>query len=328
MNWNLILNALWEYIERLWNYFGIGSIIIIWLVLLVLIHIVYPFLKRILLFPKRKKAKRKIESFFNRDLKPTCVFLDHASGEYILNDSRITISHTRPSFSLIKNVFNQIPESQISDYRQLENSITPSYGVAFISHNRLQAYEADEAHWFEVQLYETDSLTKCILNDWIKLSHKTEKRLNQPALINSIFPFATSLHIAINLYFKSFGHYYILLSDSDSFSIDFEISPSHISGKKNLAPELKKTCMPIIGEKKLCSNNDISFTDIGFDSENMIVYIIGSLQVNKPPKSLNYKRIIIDEVLKEFSNQTPRDDKQELLLYSWINLRSKIITVH
>ena len=323
MNWiqyfNLQLVEFWEQL----NLFG--EVLIIWLIVVCIYNVVWPIIKHIYLAFSRRKKQNEILSFCNKNLKPCCLFLDHAAGAYVLSESSIS-EDTDKQFDLSKHVLPKIPTSGINNYFIFDNNLSSCYGVCFFTHNRLQAIEADEAHWFRLKLYRTDYITRSILRERIQQSKVNKSKLKQTVDLNSIYPFVTSVHFAINLYYQHLGEYHLLLSESNRFYFDLEITPDVFNCTNNCLSKVIAYFEGIIENKGMNRLSNIHLTDIGFDSNNMQLIIIGHACVEYTKSFKVQNHIKIDNITKNITIDNNEDDYKSLFVYSCVNLRTFIKT--
>ena len=213
-----------------------------------------------------------------------------------------------------------------NNYFIFDNNLSSCYGVCFFTHNRLQAIEADEAHWFRLKLYRTDYITRSILRERIQQSKVNKSKLKQTVDLNSIYPFVTSVHFAINLYYQHLGEYHLLLSESNRFYFDLEITPDVFNCTNNCLSKVIAYFEGIIENKGMNRLSNIHLTDIGFDSNNMQLIIIGHACVEYTKSFKVQNHIKIDNITKNITIDNNEDDYKSLFVYSCVNLRTFIKT--
>ncbi len=298
---------------------------LIWVFGLILFNVLIPAIKFILFFPRRRKERNTVLSYCNRNLKAHSYFLDHAAGAYVIAESSLSIDNEK-NVERGADIINALSAESSTEFNE-SLSIPKCYGVSFFSHNRLQAIEADEAHWFTINLYNSDVITRAALREIIKLRKQSNNSINQAIEINSLYPYVTSLRIAVNVYYEHLERHYILLSQSNSFFLETEVSPSNYDGNGNFS-----TRLPLLFEEAMSSLfinpiEDIIFTDIGFDPVNYCLYIIGQLPI-KDTRTIRkqYTHKNINFVFKDLDSieEGHMSPKELLFIYSVANLRSCI----
>ena len=197
--------------------------------------------------------------------------------------------------------------------------------MSFFAHNRLQSIEADEAHWFTIKLYRTDFITRSILQEIVKHSKKNKNKLNQAVDINNIYPFVTSVHFAINPYYKHNGKYHILKSEKDCFFFDIEVTPYVFDGTNNFSSKVIGLFEEKIKQEGFNQITDVYLTDIGFDSKNLQLIVIGNVGIEYTKKLRKKKHIKISNMRKILMSIEDENDYNALFIYSCINLQTFII---
>lgn len=311
--------AFWKDLDVFWGVF------LIWVFGLILFNVLIPAIKNILFLPRRRKERNTVLSYCNRNLKAHSFFLDHAAGAYVIAESSLSIDNEK-NVERGADIINVLSIESSTVFNE-SFSIPKCYGVSFFSHNRLQAIEADEAHWFTIKLYNSDVITRSALRELFKLRQKSINPFNQAIEINSLYPYITSLRIAVNAYYEHLEKHYILLSQSNSFFLETEVSPSIYDGNGNF-----NTRLPLLFETAMSSLSinpieDIIFTDIGFDPVNYCLYIIGQLPI-KGTRTIRkqYTHKNINFVFKELDSieKGHMSPKELLFIYSVANLRSRL----
>lgn len=326
MNWIQYFNMLSSNMVDFWHRLNLWEeVLFIWLTGIFFINVFIPFFKYIYLVLFRSKKQKKMISYCNRNLKPCCLFLDHAAGTYVLSASTIVIDKDRQLF-LSKDIISEVPLNGIRNFFDFDGNVSKCYGVSFFAHNRLQSIEADEAHWFTFKLYRTDLITRAILKEVIKCSKKKNSKLDQAVDINNIYPFVTSVHLVVNLYYKRRGRYYLLISKENRFLFDVEVTPNIFDGTNNFSSEIVDFFENLIREEGFNPLTEVCFTDIGFDSNNLQLLIIGHACIDYSNILKNRKHLKINNNVKEIMALIDeKDDYKSFFAYSCINLRTFIL---
>ncbi len=325
MSWIQYYNQFLIIISDYWKEFNLWEgVLFIWIFGVLFSNIVLPLIQYIFFRLSRSKQQKMVLSHCNINLKPACLFLDHAAGAYILSESSIIVEKDK-QFYLSKDVIQKIPTSNIDKYLDFSYNTCECYGVSFFAHNRLQSIEADEAHWFMIKLYRTDYITQAILREGIRQSQKKNIKMNQAVDINGIYPFVTSVHFVLNVYYQHFGAYYILMSEKNCFYFDVEVSPNVYDGENNFLLDIVSFFEEMIKREGLIQLADVNLTDIGFDSNNMQLIVMGHVHVDYSKTLRNKKHIRISNLSKIKSFIDDKNDYKSFFAYSCINVRTYII---
>ncbi len=326
----MTLNSLFKLFDELQSMAWWKELLIIWIISFVIVRIIIPAIKKYIIeYPLIKHNKKVIDSFCNKNLKPNVIFLDHAPipGLYVLSQSAISIS-SNDEFTSSTEFLKAVEQNNIMEYRSIDNKTNNCYGVKHFSYNRLQEVEADEAHWFNISLYKTDCFTRAMLKTWLNNSKAKNNKPTDPTSLNKLFPFVLEFRVALHLYYQSrLGNYYILSQKPLGFIIEHEFSADDMSQHCNGEVLIDLTNKLLESQNFILEtqiNDNGCFTDFALDYDNMVLYLIGNVQISRPPIRSRYKKYSTRKVRNTIVKSQYNTDYQELFLYSSCNLFSRI----
>lgn len=204
------------------------------------------------------RRKRFIDKFIKKkgNIKSVYPFVDHARIVYDMNMSEIVLVNSvyreKINIDLAKRLepflnegtdIKRIVDDSIK--QKLPHNREDKLRLRFISHNRSGDEDMDEAHWFRIQLFVTNTRMNCFLNR-ISQNFKKERivgELRNPMSINELVPFIGNLAITGIVCFQNVNEeYYTILKKKEqnlfSFLVDrplqvsdFEASKLDVTGK-------------------------------------------------------------------------------------------------